>query len=126
MPTLVSDLPILVRKAPSDAVFEVRSSGGELVYTATRREADLLVENGHVEGVATKRGVFRYLRLTVAPAVAMRRLRRMLYSTGRTVSEASQLVRRERGVTYSHIVRRTNTYAPRLRGEFFRTILSGR
>jgi hypothetical protein len=103
---------------PSESTFELRDRDlGVMVMQVTPHEAQILAEHGDIEGVAvfrTRR--VKYLKLTVAARAALARLRRKLYCTGRTVAEASQLISRQNipggGVVYSHITKRTNTYAP--------------
>jgi hypothetical protein len=104
---------------PGEIPIEVRDrDSGALVLDCTPHECELLCEHGHVEGVVSKRNPDRlkFLKLTVEARTALRKLRRKLACSGRTVAEASQLVSRCNvpggGVVFSHITKRTNTYAP--------------
>jgi hypothetical protein len=107
-----------LRSLPNEAQIQVRAASGEAIVTVCRHEAEILADNGHVEGVANRRRL-KHLRLTVAPRVAMARLRKRLCATGRTVAEACQLtVVQEvagRRVLYAHHTRRIAAYEPGLR-----------
>lgn len=105
----------MLRSMPSAREYDVRDPSGTLVLTASRRECELLSERGHVEGISSRGGVLKHLRLTVAARVAITALRRRLCASGRTVSEASQLTTRENtsgGVVYSHHMGRIRAYRP--------------
>lgn len=114
-----SELWGVLRSLPNEAQVSVRASGGEAVCFATRHEAQILLDNGHAEGVGSRRVPFKYLRLTVEPRVAMAQLRRRLHATGRTIAEACQLITRQeiagRRVLYAHHKRRIAAYDPALR-----------
>ena len=114
-----SELWGVLRSLPNEAQISVRTASGEALFLATRHEAQIVLDNGHAEGVASRRGILRYLRLTVEPRVAMAHLRRRLYATGRTIAEACQLTTRQeiagRRVLYAHHQRRIAAYEPGLR-----------
>lgn len=115
-----SELTITLRSMPSEGALELRDRDlGLLVQSVTPHEGQILAEHGHIEGVATKAGRLKYLKLTVSVRCALARLRRKLYCTGRTVAEASQLISRQNvpggGVVFTHITKRTNAYKPSLR-----------
>jgi len=109
----------LLRSLPNEAQLSVRAQDGNAVFFALRHEAEILLDNGHVEGVGSRREPFKYLRLTVAPRVAMARLRKRLCSTGRIIAEACQLIGVQevagRRVLYAHHTRRIAAYEPSLR-----------
>lgn len=106
---------------PSEKRIEVRDRGGDLVLMGSPHECGVLAEHGHIEGVFNRRG-FRYVRLTVERRLALRKLRRRLCASGRTVAEDCQLTTRRcvpgGGVIYSHHERRCAGYAPLVRGGF--------
>lgn len=107
-----------LRALPNEAQLQVRTASGEAIVTASRHEAEILADNGHVEGIANRRRL-KHLRLTVEPRVAMACLRRRLCASGRTVAEACQLtVVQEvagRRVLFAHHTRRIAAYEPALR-----------
>ena len=123
-----NDTLSLIRALPSRRQVPVRNEFGALLMFGTPYECELLLEQetGSVEGVGSKAG-FRYLRLKGTGRAALARLNRRLYATGRTVATASQLTMKVnvaggRGVLYQHITKRTNTYAPALRGDYLKSI----
>lgn len=113
-----SSLYSALRALPNEAQVQVRNDSGEAVALISPHEAQIMLDNGHVEGVANRRR-FKYLRLTAEPRLALSKMRKRLYSTGRTVAEACQLtVVQEvagRRVLYAHHSRRISAYEPGLR-----------
>jgi hypothetical protein len=116
----------ILRSTRSERTFDVRDQSGALAGVVTTHEAELLCEHGHVEGVVSKSGFLKKLRLLVSERVAFAKLRRKMAATGRTISEACQTISKVevagRRVLYQHDMRRSGTYAPKLRGEFMQTI----
>ncbi len=105
----------MLRSMPSAREYDVRDASGTLVLSASRHECELLCEKGHAEGIASRSGILKHLRLTVATRVAIGTLRRQLCASGRTVAEASQLTTRANisgGVVYSHHMGRIRAYDP--------------
>jgi hypothetical protein len=119
-----SHLPDLLRSlSPARAArgIAVLDSGGNLVLKASRRDCEILGENGHVECVCTSPHMLKHLALTVDAATAIAGLRQRTS----LLSAASHLTLKERiagrALAYAHSAR-TRGFAPRYRDEFLRTI----